>query len=193
MKTAEKFTKQTRQQKLLEMKNTSDAKVSQLKNEVEVMKHRIKLVSQKQKANERFRQFKKDRHQLAALKAKSHETNSIAKLQIAHSRQKNVLKRKMEEAASVRARSELHKLKRQNAETCVLGMQVKVAHNCCGNVLEEIWRKSRFKQNLSHEVAARASLTKKWKRFSDRAVMGAATKSGNYEVALQYTAPELLR
>ena len=75
--------KQTRQQKLLELKNTSDAKVSQLKTEVEVMKrHRIKLVSQKQKANERFRQFKKEQeHQLAALrKQKSHETNPIAKV-----------------------------------------------------------------------------------------------------------------
>ena len=113
-------TKQARQQKLLELKHTSDAKVSQLKSEVEAMKrHRIKLTSQKQKANERFRQFKKEReHELATLRKQNRVKQiELQKLKVAHSRQKNVLKRKMEEAASVRARSESRKLKRQNAET----------------------------------------------------------------------------
>ena len=132
---------------------------------------------------------------MAALR-KQNRTKQIQlqKLQIAHSRQKNVLKRKMEEAASVRARSELHKLKRQNAETLRARYAGK-SRNTLKVVVETFLKKygenQDLKQNLSHEVAARASLTKKMKRFSDRAVMGAATKSGNYEVALQYTAPRI--
>ena len=69
--------KQTRQQKLLEMK-IKWCKSLAIKKWSRVMKrHRIKLVSQKQKANERFRQFKKEQeHRLAALR-KQNRTKQI--------------------------------------------------------------------------------------------------------------------
>ena len=161
--------KQVRQQKLLEMKSVSDAKVAQLKSEVETMKkQKIRLASQKHKANERFREFKlKREHELSALRKQNRMKQiELQKLQIAHNRQKNVLKRKMEEAASVRARSDSQKLKRQNAE--ILRAQYASASRVSREGLKsmiEVFLKDycenqTLKQTLSLEVAARASASK---------------------------------
>ena len=111
--------KQAGQQKILEMKEISERKVVKLRGEVESMRReKIKLAAQKSQATERFREFKlKKKQELSSLRKEDRMRKiELEKLKVAHSQQKTVLKRKMEEVASVKARAEAQQIKRQNAE-----------------------------------------------------------------------------
>nr|XP_053635684.1 chromosome-associated kinesin KIF4A-like [Cherax quadricarinatus] len=99
--------KQKEQAKLLRMKEQSEKKVDKLKSEIQSMKAtRVKLVRQMKEDNEKFRVWKaqKDR-EVAKLKEEDRRKEyKIVKMERLHSKQQNVLKRKMEEAIAINKR-----------------------------------------------------------------------------------------
>ena len=79
---------------------------------------KVKLTKQKVKAGEKFRHFKaKQEMQLSKLKKENHKRQiEYQKLKTAHDRQSVVLKRKLQEAATARARLDTQNKKKLNAQ-----------------------------------------------------------------------------
>ncbi|KAK7067055.1 Chromosome-associated kinesin kif4a [Halocaridina rubra] len=99
--------KQIEQAKLLRMKEQSEQKVSKLNSEIQSMKAmRVKLIRQMKEDNEKFRVWKaqKDK-EVAHLKEQDRRKQyQIVKMERLHSKQQNVLRRKMEEAVAINKR-----------------------------------------------------------------------------------------
>ena len=111
--------KQIQQQRLLKLKSSADNKINQLQKDISNMKiEKVKLTKQKVKAGEKFRHFKaKQEMQLSKLKKENHKRQiEYQKLKTAHDRQSVVLKRKLQEAATARARLDTQNKKKLNAQ-----------------------------------------------------------------------------
>ena len=111
--------KQIQQQRLLKLKSSADNKIYQLQKDISNMKiEKVKLTKQKVKAGEKFRHFKaKQEMQLSKLKKENHKRQiEYQKLKTAHDRQSVVLKRKLQEAATARARLDTQNKKKFNAQ-----------------------------------------------------------------------------
>ncbi|KAK3859333.1 hypothetical protein Pcinc_034550 [Petrolisthes cinctipes] len=99
--------KQKEQQKLLRMKEQSEAKVNKLNSEIQGMKAtRVKLIRQMKEDSEKFREWKakKDREVAKLKQADRQKQYKIVKMESLHSKQQNVLRRKMEEAVAINKR-----------------------------------------------------------------------------------------
>ncbi|KAK4297569.1 hypothetical protein Pmani_030022 [Petrolisthes manimaculis] len=99
--------KQKEQHKLLRMKDQSEAKVNKLNSEIQGMKAtRVKLIRQMKEDSEKFREWKakKDREVAKLKQADRQKQYQIVKMESLHSKQQNVLRRKMEEAVAINKR-----------------------------------------------------------------------------------------
>lgn len=95
------------QNKLQRMKDQSDLKVSKLNSEITSMKAtRVKLIRQMKEDGEKFRVWKaqKDREVAKLKEADRRKQYQIVKMERLHTKQQNVLKRKMEEAVAINKR-----------------------------------------------------------------------------------------
>ncbi|XP_076066005.1 kinesin-like protein 3A [Oratosquilla oratoria] len=97
----------TEQSKMLKMKEQTEKQVNKLGSEIQSMKAaRVKLIRQMKEDNEKFRVWKaqKDR-EVAKLKQEDRKKQyQIVKMERLHTKQQNVLKRKMEEAVAINKR-----------------------------------------------------------------------------------------
>ncbi|XP_042221301.1 chromosome-associated kinesin KIF4A-like [Homarus americanus] len=99
--------KQKEQAKLLRLKDQSEQKVNKLNSEIQSMKAtRVKLIRQMKEDNEKFRVWKaqKDREVAKLKEADRRKEYQIVKMERLHSKQQNVLRRKMEEAVAINKR-----------------------------------------------------------------------------------------
>lgn len=97
----------TEQGKIIKMKEKNDEKITQLNNEIQGMKQaKVKLIRQMRSENERFRSWKQEREkELIQLRIQDRRRqNEMARMERLHTKQQNVLKRKVEEAAAVNKR-----------------------------------------------------------------------------------------
>ena len=94
----------TEQEKIIKMKEKNDEKITQLNKEIQGMKQaKVKLIRQMRSENERFRSWKQEREkELIQLRIQDRRRqNEMARMDRLHTKQQNVLKRKVEEAAAV--------------------------------------------------------------------------------------------
>nr|XP_045595024.1 chromosome-associated kinesin KIF4A-like [Procambarus clarkii] len=99
--------KQKEHLKLMRMKDQSEQKVIKLNSEIVAMKaNRVKLIRQMKEDSEKFRVWKaqKDREVAKLKEADRRKEYQIVKMERLHSKQQNVLKRKMEEAIAINKR-----------------------------------------------------------------------------------------
>ncbi|GFG32670.1 hypothetical protein Cfor_12769 [Coptotermes formosanus] len=97
----------TEQEKIIKMKEKNDEKITQLNSEIQGMKQaKVKLIRQMRSENERFRSWKQEREkELIQLRIQDRRRqNEMARMERLHTKQQNVLKRKVEEAAAVNKR-----------------------------------------------------------------------------------------
>ena len=95
------------QARLIKLKEKDVTKINQLNNEILQMKQtRVKLIRKMREESERFRTWKMQRErELAKLKQQDRKKqNQIVKMEVMHSKQQNVLKRKVEEAVALNKR-----------------------------------------------------------------------------------------
>ncbi|KAB7496099.1 Chromosome-associated kinesin KIF4, partial [Armadillidium nasatum] len=95
------------QNKLIKMKEQSEQKVIKLNTEIQNMKSmRVKLIRQMKEDNEKFRKWKaqKDREVAKLKEADRKKQFQMVKMERLHTKQQNVLKRKMEEALAINKR-----------------------------------------------------------------------------------------
>jgi kinesin family protein 4/21/27 len=97
----------TEQEKIIKLKEKNDEKITQLNKEIQGMKQaKVKLIRQMRSENERFRSWKQEREkELIQLRIQDRRRqNEMARMERLHTKQQNVLKRKVEEAAAVNKR-----------------------------------------------------------------------------------------
>ncbi|XP_055371195.1 chromosome-associated kinesin KIF4A-like [Condylostylus longicornis] len=97
----------TQQDKILKVREKETLKIVSLNNEIKQMKAaKINLIKAMKKEAESFRQWKLSREkQLTQLREKDRKRrNEMARMEALHNKQKNVLKRKVEEAMAVNKR-----------------------------------------------------------------------------------------
>ncbi|XP_017775490.1 PREDICTED: chromosome-associated kinesin KIF4 [Nicrophorus vespilloides] len=95
------------QARLIKLKEKDEIKIRQLNNEIQSMKStKVKLIKSMRQESDNFRTWKIQRErELSKLKDQDRKRlNQIAKMETKHSRQQNVLKRKVEEAAAINKR-----------------------------------------------------------------------------------------
>ncbi|XP_069689320.1 chromosome-associated kinesin KIF4A isoform X2 [Periplaneta americana] len=97
----------TEQEKIIKMKERNDEKINQLNSEIQGMKQaKVKMIRQMRSENERFRTWKQQREkELIKLRVQDRRRqNELARMERLHTKQQNVLKRKVEEAVAVNKR-----------------------------------------------------------------------------------------
>ncbi|PSN37848.1 hypothetical protein C0J52_20777 [Blattella germanica] len=95
------------QEKIIKLKDKNDEKINKLNNEIQGMKQiKVKLIRQMKSENDRFRTWKLQREkELIKLKEQDRRRlNEMARMERLHTKQQNVLKRKVEEAVAVNKR-----------------------------------------------------------------------------------------
>jgi kinesin family protein 4/21/27 len=95
------------QEKIIKMKEKSDERITQPNGELQGMKQaKVKLIRQMRSENERFRSWKQEREkELIKLRVQDRRRqNEMARMERLHTKQQNVLKRKVEEAVAVNKR-----------------------------------------------------------------------------------------
>lgn len=95
------------QNKIIKSKEKSDIQIKNLANEIMALKQtKIKLIKSMRTETDKFNKWKRSREQeLSKLKDQDRKrVNQISKLQANHDKQKNVLKRKLEEAQAIQKR-----------------------------------------------------------------------------------------
>ncbi|PNF43510.1 hypothetical protein B7P43_G09319 [Cryptotermes secundus] len=95
------------QGKIIKMKEKNDERITQLNGEIQGMKQvKVKLIRQMRSENERFRSWKQEREkELIKLRVQDRRRqNEMARMERLHTKQQNVLKRKVEEAVAVNKR-----------------------------------------------------------------------------------------
>ncbi|XP_066259480.1 chromosome-associated kinesin KIF4A [Euwallacea similis] len=105
--------------KLLKLRERDELKMKQLNQEIVGMKStKVMLLKQMREENERFKAFKQ-LHQRELAKAKQQDRkkeSEMVKMKLAYEKQKNVLRRKFEEAAALNKRLQNTIMKRKNAQ-----------------------------------------------------------------------------
>ncbi|XP_027230346.2 chromosome-associated kinesin KIF4-like isoform X2 [Penaeus vannamei] len=99
--------KQLEMTKMIRLKEQSEQKVSKLNTEIQAMKAtRVKLIRQMKEDSEKFRVWKaqKDKEVAKLKEADRRKQYQIVKMERLHSKQQNVLRRKMEEAIAINKR-----------------------------------------------------------------------------------------
>ncbi|XP_047474960.1 chromosome-associated kinesin KIF4-like isoform X2 [Penaeus chinensis] len=99
--------KQLEMIKMVRLKEQSEQKVSKLNTEIQAMKAtRVKLIRQMKEDSEKFRVWKaqKDKEVAKLKEADRRKQYQIVKMERLHSKQQNVLRRKMEEAIAINKR-----------------------------------------------------------------------------------------
>lgn len=99
--------KQSEQAKMLKMKQQTELKVTKLSDNIVAMKQaKVKLIRQMKEDNEKFRVWKmqKDREVMKLKTEDRKKQGHIVKMERMHTKQQNVLRRKMEEAVSINKR-----------------------------------------------------------------------------------------
>ncbi|XP_018334300.1 chromosome-associated kinesin KIF4A isoform X2 [Agrilus planipennis] len=99
--------KVTEQARLIKMKEKDELKIKQLQNEIQSMKQlKVKLIRDMKQEADKFRQWKKQREQeVCKLREQDRKRqNQMRVMETMHSRQQNVLKRKVEEVAAINKR-----------------------------------------------------------------------------------------
>ncbi|XP_055371122.1 chromosome-associated kinesin KIF4-like [Condylostylus longicornis] len=97
----------TQQDRILKVREKETLKIASLNNEIQQMKAaKVNLIKAMRKEAESFRQWKLNREkQLTQLKEKDcKRRNEMARMEALHNKQKNVLKRKVEEAMAINKR-----------------------------------------------------------------------------------------
>ena len=95
------------QGKLIKIKEQSELKVTKLNGEIQSIKSvRVKLIRQMKEDSEKFRKWKmqKDREVAKLKQADRKKQFQMVQMERLHTKQQNVLKRKMEEAVSINKR-----------------------------------------------------------------------------------------
>lgn len=99
--------KQAEQAKMLKMKQQTELKVNKLSQNIVAMKQaKVKLIRQMKEDNEKFRVWKmqKDREVMKLKSEDRKKQGHIVKMERMHTKQQNVLRRKMEEAVAINKR-----------------------------------------------------------------------------------------
>ncbi|KAF7265188.1 kinesin-like protein 3A [Rhynchophorus ferrugineus] len=109
----------TEQSRLIKLKEKDEQKIKQLHNEITSMKSmKIKLLKQMREESDRFRSWKHQaERELARIKEQDRKKQTeMAKMKLTYEKQKNVLKRKFEEAAALNKRLQSTFMKRKQAQ-----------------------------------------------------------------------------
>ncbi|RZC35221.1 chromosome-associated kinesin KIF4A, partial [Asbolus verrucosus] len=140
------------QARLIKLKEKDVTKINQLNREILLMKQtRVKLIKKMREESERFRTWKVQRErELAKLKQQDRKKqNQIVKMEAMHSKQQNVLKRKVEEAVALNKRlKDALALRKATQDSKNSGKSEKIGH----------WIKQEFEVQM-HLVEAEATLT----------------------------------
>merc|ERR1712008_494061 len=99
--------KQLEQAKMLKMKQQTELKLTRISTDILVMKQaKVKLIRQMKEDNEKFRVWKaqKDREVMKLKSEDRKKQGQIVNMDRMHTKQQNVLRRKMEEAVSINKR-----------------------------------------------------------------------------------------
>ncbi|CAH1132699.1 unnamed protein product [Ceutorhynchus assimilis] len=111
--------KVTEQSRLIRLKEKDEQKIRQLNHEIVSIKTaKVKLFKQMREEADKFRTLKQDsERKLARVKQQDNKNKTeMAKMKVAHEKQKNVLKRKFEEAAALSKRLQNMLLKRNHVQ-----------------------------------------------------------------------------
>jgi kinesin family protein 4/21/27 len=139
------------QARLIKLKEKDVTKINQLNSEILQMKQtRVKLIRKMREESEKFRTWKIQRErELAKLKQQDRKKQSqIVKMEAMHSKQQNVLKRKVEEAVALNKRlKEALTLRKATQDAKNIGKNEKLGH----------WIKQEFDVRM-HFVEAEATL-----------------------------------
>ncbi|XP_066943400.1 chromosome-associated kinesin KIF4A-like [Macrobrachium rosenbergii] len=172
--------KQKEQDKLLRMKEQSEQKVAKLSSEIQNMKAtRVKLIRQMKEDNEKFRLWKaqKDK-EVARLKEQDRRKQyQIIKMERLHSKQQNVLKRKMEEAAAINKRlKDALALQKAGAEKRAATKDVTGRiRNWLEGELEIVTVKKQAKQSLKTLVEDRKTISEQINKIKHQLSLGGLT------------------
>ncbi|KAL1514028.1 hypothetical protein ABEB36_003355 [Hypothenemus hampei] len=149
------------QAKLLKLKEKDELRIAQLNNEISTIKSaKIKLVKQMREENERFRSWKQvtDR-QLARVKQEDRKKETeIVKMKINHEKQKNVLRRKFEEAAALNKRLQNTLAKRQEAQSMKFNGKIEKISSWLKDEMEVHVNFAEVRTTLSDLLEDRATL-----------------------------------
>lgn len=107
------------QSRLIKLKEKDEQKIKQLNQEITAMKGtKVKLLKQMREETDKYRSWRQQtERELARVKQQDRKKETeIAKMKLTHEKQKNVLKRKFEEAASLNKRLQSTLLKRKQAQ-----------------------------------------------------------------------------
>jgi kinesin family protein 4/21/27 len=120
------------QARLIKLKEKDVTKINQLNSEILQMKQtRVKLIRKMREESEKFRTWKIQRErELAKLKQQDRKKQSqIVKMEAMHSKQQNVLKRKVEEAVALNKRlKEALTLRKATQDAKNIGKNEKLGH-----------------------------------------------------------------
>ncbi|XP_042881308.1 chromosome-associated kinesin KIF4-like isoform X2 [Penaeus japonicus] len=159
--------KQLELMKMIRLKEQSEQKVSKLNTEIQAMKAtRVKLIRQMKEDSEKFRVWKaqKDKEVAKLKEADRRKQYQIVKMERLHSKQQNVLRRKMEEAIAINKRlKDAMALQKAGAEkraasreTAGIGNRVK---NWLEGELEVVTVKKQAKQSLENLMDDRKTIS----------------------------------
>ncbi|XP_068231625.1 chromosome-associated kinesin KIF4-like [Palaemon carinicauda] len=172
--------KQKEQAKLLRMKEQSEQKVAKLNTEIQSMKAmRVKLIRQMKEDNEKFRLWKaqKDK-EVARLKEQDRRKEyQIVKMERLHSKQQNVLRRKMEEASAINKRlKDALALQKAGAEKRAANKDVTGRiRNWLEGELEIVTVKKQAKQSLKTLVEDRKTISEQINKIKRQLSLGGLT------------------
>lgn len=153
----------TEQARLIKLKQKDEQKIIVLNNEIQQMKsNKVKLIKNMKQESEKFRSWKLERErELLKLKEQDRKRlNQIVKMESIHSRQQNVLKRKVEEAAAINKRLKDALALRKNVHDQKTSGKIEKIEVWLQQELDVVVNTAFAEETLTHLLEDRATLQK---------------------------------